>query len=300
MTWPSSRCSRPSRACAGWRSCSTTCGGWPVRPVGVLGFGLRRVPAGRVTVLAAARQASPEIEALIPDPGVLMAIGPLTRTHIADPVQVRTDVSLSPQRVAALYRPSGGNPFLALELARSSSSGYRGLEQFPVPARHLQVIGSRLSVLPSAARWAVLAAALSSRPTTALLTSVAGPEGLGRCRVGGCPARFGHVGRARPTTPCRGRPAICGVAAERAMHLTLASASDDPLDRARHLALGRVGQDARGGEELEAVAGLAADRAAIAVATELCRDALERTPADAVADRVRRAVAAARWVPPVR
>ncbi|HET8595067.1 MAG TPA: LuxR family transcriptional regulator [Intrasporangium sp.] len=269
---------------------------WLDRPTRrVLGFALHRRTPGRVAVLAAARRMSRPTEELVPEPALLIEIGPLTQTEIADLVERRTGLVLSPRRAEALCRLSGGNPFLALELTRERSSAVRGLEQFPVPERHLQVLGPRLSALPATARRAVLAAALSSRPTTAVLTNVAGSEGVaaaesaGVLHVSGAFVEIDH--------PLLGAAArhLAGAMAQREMHLALAAASHDPIDRARHLALGTVGEDAPLADELEAAAGLAADRAAIGVAAELCRDALDHTPVDAVQDRARRAVAAARW-----
>jgi DNA-binding CsgD family transcriptional regulator len=198
--------------------------------------------------------------------------------------------------VATLHRLCGGNPFLALELTRSSSSGHRGLEQFPVPERHLQVLGPRLSAMPGGARRAVLAAALAARPTTALLTTVAGAEGLADAESAGVLHVFGDsVEFDHPLLAAAARNEA-GPVGVRELHSALASASADPLERARHLALGTLGEDPGLADELEAAAQLAADRAAIGVAAELARYSLERTPADAVAGRVRRAVAAARWL----
>lgn len=261
----------------------------------VLGFVLRRLHPGRVTVVAASREVGPVTDELMPVDPLLIEVGPLTQPEIADLVELHTGHVLSPQRVQELSRLSGGNPFLALELARAGSSTVHGLEQFPVPQRHLQVLGPRLAALSSDARRAVLGAALASRATTELLARVAGAVGLASAEsarvlhVVGSSIEFDH-----PLLAAAARH-DAGVVAEREMHLALASASDDVLERARHLALGTVGEDGALANELEAAAGLAADRAAIALAAQLSRSSLERTPADSLTDRVRRAVAAARW-----
>ncbi len=269
---------------------------WLDRPTHrTLEFALRRLPAGAVAVVAAAREVGPQIEALMPEPPVVIEIGPLSKREIADLVELRTGLVLSPQRVADLHLLSGGNPFLALELARGRSSTVRGLEQLAVPERHLQVLGPRLAAMSSDARRAVLAAALSSRPTPALLIDVAGAAGLANAesasvlRVTGDGVEFDH-----PLLAAAARHEA-GVVTQREMHLALAFASDDQLERSRHLALGTVGEDARLADELEAAAAVAADRAAVGIAADLARYSLERTPLSAVADRVRRAVAA-RWL----
>lgn len=260
-----------------------------------LAFALRRLTPGRVAVVAAARELGPVTEALIPEASVHIELGPLTQPEIADLVELHTGDVLSPHRAADLYRSSDGNPFLALELVRGRSSAVRGLEQYPVPERHLRVLGPRLSGLPLAARRAVLAAALLSRPTTAVVSSVAGAIGLaGAESAGVLHVVGGSVAFDHPLLAAAARHEA-DAHMQREMQLALASASDDPLERARHRALGTVGEDARLADELEAAARLAADRAAIGVAAELSRHSLEHTPSSATADRVRRAVAAARW-----
>jgi DNA-binding CsgD family transcriptional regulator len=69
---------------------------------------------------------------------------------------------------------------------------------------------------------------------------------------------------------------------------------DDPLDRARHLALSRAAPDAGIASALDDAAVLAADRGASALAAELAEQALRLTPEEAPDDRRRRALAAAR------
>lgn len=269
---------------------------WLDRPTRrALGFAVRRLHPGRVVVAAATREAGRDVEKLIPEPSALIEIGPLAQAEIADLVELRTGAALSPQQAADLYRLSAGNPFLALELAHGRSAAVRGLERFPVPERQLQVLRPRLSALSPDGRRAVLVAALASRATTTLLADLAGAAGLadaasaGVLHVAGDSVEFGH-----PLFAAAARHEADTVD-QRDIHLALASAADDPLERARHLALGTVSHDAGLAGELEAAAGMAADRAAITLAGELSRHALEHTPTDAAADRVRRAVAAGRW-----
>ena len=78
------------------------------------------------------------------------------------------------------------------------------------------------------------------------------------------------------------------------MHERLAEVVDDPLLRARHLALSRDAPDAEVACVLDDAAKLAADRGASAVAAELAEQALRLTPPDARVERHRRALAAAR------
>ena len=74
----------------------------------------------------------------------------------------------------------------------------------------------------------------------------------------------------------------------------IAAIVEDPLVRARHLALSKDPPDAEVADVLEDAARLAADRGASAVAAELAEHALRLTPPDESDERHRRALAAAR------
>jgi DNA-binding CsgD family transcriptional regulator len=78
------------------------------------------------------------------------------------------------------------------------------------------------------------------------------------------------------------------------VHARIAELVDDPLVRARHLALSKESPDADVAEALDDAARTAADRGASAVAAELAEHALRLTPPDQRAERHRRALAAAR------
>jgi DNA-binding CsgD family transcriptional regulator len=79
------------------------------------------------------------------------------------------------------------------------------------------------------------------------------------------------------------------------MHLELASLSDDPVERAYHLALGTTEVNSSLAAEVEAAATLAAERTALVTAAGLARDALRLTPSEALEDRVHRAVMSGSW-----
>src|SRR5262249_11121301 len=80
----------------------------------------------------------------------------------------------------------------------------------------------------------------------------------------------------------------------RSVHRRIAQIVEDPLLRARHLALSRDAPDAPTAAVLEDAAALAAERGASAVAAELAEHAVRLTPPAADAERRRRALAAAR------
>jgi DNA-binding CsgD family transcriptional regulator/tetratricopeptide (TPR) repeat protein len=263
---------------------------------GVLGFAIRRLSGQRLAVVAAVRGADhSSVASLLPEPRAVVAVGPMTESEIAHVVALRLGRMPTPGRVATLHRLSGGNPYLAVELARAATALPAGVEDLPVPQRYRPVLAARLRGLSPAARRTMLAAALLSRPTARTLHKIGGPAGLaeaeaaGVVRHAGALIEFDHPLLA---TTCREE---ADPAAIRAMHAELSSFVGDAIQRGRHLALSVAGTDERAATEVEEAAGDAAGRAAIATAAELARHALALTPEVAVDDRVRRATSAARW-----
>ena len=86
-----------------------------------------------------------------------------------------------------------------------------------------------------------------------------------------------------------------GSAKVRLMHGELGALGDEGSERARHRALTASDPDELLAAELEAAAHDAANRAAPSTAGELAAHAVRLTTADALEDRVRRAVEAAEW-----
>src|SRR5439155_13839776 len=80
----------------------------------------------------------------------------------------------------------------------------------------------------------------------------------------------------------------------RSVHTPIADLVDDPVVRARHLALSQAEPDAEVAALLDDAATLAAGRGASAVAAELAEHALQLTRPDAREERHRRALVAAR------
>src|SRR5262249_10798615 len=79
----------------------------------------------------------------------------------------------------------------------------------------------------------------------------------------------------------------------RRVHARIAEIVDDPLLRARHLALSSGLPDAEVARVIDDAARLAADRGASALAAELAEHSLRLTPSDARDERRRRALTAA-------
>jgi DNA-binding CsgD family transcriptional regulator len=264
---------------------------------GVLGFAIRRLAGRQLAVVAAVRGTDgTSVEWLLPEPRAIVTVGPMTEAEIAHVVALRTGRMPTPGRAARLHRLSGGNPYLAVEVARAASDLPSGVEDLPVPQRYRPVLAARLSGLSSAARRTVLAAALLSRPTPQTLTRIGGQDGLPDAEAASVLKRTGKLVEFD-------HPLLAAVSREeaepatiRSMHAELASVVRDAVECARHLALSTPSADGQVAAEVEAAADIAAGRAAIATAAELARHAFTLTPDAALEDRVRRAVSAARWL----
>ena len=263
---------------------------------GVLDFVVRRLAGRRLAVVAAVRGAGDsDVASLLPEPRAVVPVGPLTEPEIAQVVELGMGRMPTPGRAATLHRLSGGNPFLAVELARAAATVRSDVGDLPVPQRYRPVLAARLASLSPAARRSVLAAALLARPTRRALAKVGGPDGLAEVEAAGVVRQVGEqIEFDHPllASACREEADPITV---RAMHAELCSLAGDAVQRARHLALSISGVDELVAAEVEAAAREAAGRAAIATAAELARHALVLTPEAALEDRVRRAVSAARW-----
>lgn len=195
------------------------------------------------------------------------------------------------QRVTAV---SGGNPLLAIELARAlAETGARPGpgDPLPVPAETADLLASRIRKLPAAARESMLASALLSSPTVELVERALGPSagrsleharGADLVEIRGEVVRFAHplVGAALATS--------VPPAKRRAMHRRLAEVAPSPEEGARHLALGSDGPDEVVAARLDEAAELAGRRGAPQDASELLELAWKLTPVDDVATARRR------------
>ena len=266
-----------------------------------LSFAARRLPP-RVGLLLTRRgdpdelpplgleRALPEdrLERLVPRPLSLAALHHLIHDRVGS----------APPRpaLARLAEASGGNPFLALEIAGAlvpDWSTLAGGGPLPVP-RNLEAIArERVRGLSAGARLASLAAAALSRPTRALIIRAVAPDGeaadnfleaeeAGVLVVEGDRVRFTHPLLAS---------AIYGTATSerrRRMHERLAEVVSDPEERARHLALSTTSPDEAVAAELERAATQAATRGAQQAASELFASACRLTPEDRSQERARR------------
>ncbi len=268
---------------------------------GALAFAARRLPA-RVGLLLTRRgdpgelppigleRALPEgrLERLVPRPLSLAALHHLIGDRVGP----------APPRpaLARLAEASGGNPFLALEIARSLGPDWSALAgggPLPVPQDLAAIARERVQALSPGARLASLVAAALSRPTRAQVLRGVAPgnhpdddlleaEEAGVLLVEGDRVRFTHPLLAA---------AIYGSATperRRRLHEGLAEVVSDPEERARHLALSTTEPDEQVAGQLEEAAAQAAKRGAQQAASELYAGACRLTPTERSEARVRR------------
>ena len=268
-----------------------------------LAFALRRLRAHSVLLLLARRlddgAGTPGIEASVDaDTIERLRVGPLSIGAMHLLLQRRLGRPFARPTLLRLHEASGGNPFYALELARGvASAGATGdpIAPFPVPEALERLVEARLAGLGSATRKALLLTAAHGRPSPALLGAAGmSPKALE-------PALAAQVvelsdGLVRFTHPLLASVLYHGASRQdrRQAHRYLAASVDDPVDRARHLALSSETPDEEVAAALEEAATLPRGRGAIIAAAELAEYAVRLTPPDALEDRHRRTIAAAR------
>jgi DNA-binding CsgD family transcriptional regulator len=264
----------------------------------VLAFALRRVEADSVLVLLARRLgegAGPtELEQALEEERVRrLGVGPLSVGALHRLLHDRLDRPFARQTLLRIHERSGGNPFFALELARVLDADVDPLQPLPVPESLEELVRERLAALPEATREALALASAFGTPSTSLLERagiVNGALGAGVdanvIEVDGETVRFTH-------------PLLSSVLyhdlgeRRRSVHGLIAEIAQEPLLRARHLALSRDRPDDEVARILDAASRVAAYRGAPAVASELAEQALRLTPSKRRDERRRRAIAAA-------
>jgi DNA-binding CsgD family transcriptional regulator len=217
-----------------------------------------------------------------------LEVGPLSLGALHRLLSDRLGRPFARQTLLGIHERSGGNPFFALEIARTAGDG------LPVPKTLEELVRARLAGLPAPTLHALAIAAAIGSPTKVLLERAGvAPEVL-------TPAFDAHVieqadGEIRFAHPLLASVLYGDLGSERrAVHERIAAVARDPLLHARHLALSREVADADVADALQHAVDVATDRGATAFAAELAEQALRLTPRDAREERQRRALTAAR------
>ncbi|HEX6518650.1 MAG TPA: AAA family ATPase [Streptosporangiaceae bacterium] len=280
---------------------------WLDRPSArVLEFALRRVADLPVGVLASERVERDVRLPLAFDQAVTedrlsrVELGPLSVEDLHQLLTMRLGRSFTRRMVARIRDATGGNPFFAIEVARSlPEDAPSSVAVLPMPDRLLRHVEARILGLPRGARRVLLAAAGLPAPTAEMVRAATGStpaesrravehaESRGIIELDGPLLRFTHplfAAAAYATAPAAER---------RRMHRQLAVLTDEIEERARHLALSADSADARLAAVLDAAAEHARARGAPESAAEFAEWARAWTPAERTLEIRRRTIRAA-------
>lgn len=221
---------------------------------------------------------------LCPKPVLTVKVPPMSAAELAALLADRFGRYWPRSQVVRIHRVSGGNPFFAVELARSAvESG--ALEDggppggaLPIPQSLSVLIQKRVGALPRATRETLLMASAASRPSVELLRRAGGAD-LAEAERQGIVDVDGD-GQIRFTHPLLS--AVIYAEAEavdrKAVHASLAQAVRDPVERALHMAKLTSGRDRRIAGTLEDAAAVARRRGGLSTAAHLGELAADHTP----------------------
>lgn len=242
----------------------------------VVAFAARRF-SGPVGLLATVRTGHGDDVAWLalekPDAIRRMTLSPLAIGALHRVITARLGRSFSRHAMLRIHEASGGNPFYAIELARTIPEGETGVEM-TLPTTLTGLMASKIGVLDENLRGILLAAACLAKPTVEAVSQATAQD------VDVCVDRLlvaeqrGIVvidrNRVRFTHPLL-TAAVYTMATpmqRRDMHRRLATVVDHPELRARHLALAATHGDEETLTALDAAAELANRRGAPAAAAE--------------------------------
>lgn len=264
----------------------------------VLQFAVRRLTRGPIKLLAATRErALLEVQRELSEEIVRVEPGPLSVRALHRIVVSRLGESLARPTLHKIHQISGGNPFYAIEVARSiveRPTRVRVGDPVPVPATIDSLIRARLDQLEPPVTELLELAALLAEPTSEALASAT------RQKLHSIEALLDRAvatdvieitdGRIRFTHPLLGAAVGSAIPPHRRkqLHARLAAIATEPEERARHLAAASELPSTHVADSLEQAGKLAALRGAPSAAAELLELAADRTPAEESAPRWRR------------
>ena len=267
----------------------------------VLAYAMRRLGGARVGVVVTVRADTvdpplPSVAADFPGPVERLHVGPLDMNAIDALVRREIGLSLRRPALAWVHAESGGNPFVALEVARAMQrAGVQpGLEGLAIPIATSDLVRQRLDALPASTRRPLAALAALGRPPVELLEAAVPGAGdaLEAARLGGVVELDANRIRFAHPLLAAGAYAFLDEPERRALHARLAETVIEPEQRARHLALSTDIASEAVAAELDRAAVHARSRGGSDAAAELALQGARRTPADNSAGVQRRIVAA--------
>jgi DNA-binding NarL/FixJ family response regulator len=265
-----------------------------------LSFAVRRLPP-QISLLLTRRsdRAAPLplgiTEALPPSSIERIDVTPLTVAALHHLMRTNLGAALSRPMLLRIASASGGNPFYALEIARTLERGepdIRGDGSLGISDRLHELVSARVAAVSERSREVLLAVATLSRPSQELLADVFGSRrleaSLAEARAASVIATDGDA--IEFTHPLLGSAVYRSASHEqrRRMHQRLADVVADLEERARHLANAASSPDEATAKEIERAAELAARRGGQDAAADLFGAAARLTPAEAPRDASRR------------
>jgi DNA-binding NarL/FixJ family response regulator len=244
-------------------------------------FAVRRITGGPFGLLVARRTpvaAGPELGSAPELPFwrkhvALQGVSAAALFHI---VKRELGESMSRPTLTRVTEASGGNPYFAIELARSAALDGGGAA-LRIPQSLSTLTSERLSRLSAAARRAATAVAATSRPTPQLLAALGMTDGLDEAvraevlRIASDRIAFSHPLLASAALD------LLDASELRELHRRLADSVDDAEATARHSALAIDRTDEDVAVALDRASRSAELRGAPTTAVELSKLALDRT-----------------------
>jgi DNA-binding CsgD family transcriptional regulator len=251
-----------------------------------LQFALRRIEAEQIALLLSQRMGKATtplgLDRAFPEGRIdRIHVGPLSVGAVQQVIHARLGVGLPRPLLRRVHETAGGNPFFALELARSLQA--RGPHDLGTPLElpdSLQrLVAERLAELPAETRAALeLAAALGEPRVDVVEAAGADADDL----AGAVDAHVIEIDRERIhfTHPLLASVLYANIDSvrRREIHERLSAASPGGEERARHLALASTRPDAAVAAELHEAARGALGRGAPGASAELLEHALRLTP----------------------
>jgi DNA-binding CsgD family transcriptional regulator len=246
----------------------------------VLSFAFRRLGGHRIGVVIGRRLIGPDDRPTSPlvepsDESSTLVVDRLSLAALYRIIEERLGIRLSRRQLDQIERLSAGNPFYALEIARTIRETPPG-GALRLPAHAADALRDVLDRLPSETRLALVRAAAHRAPTGAEVSL----DALDAAERAGIVA-IDDAGRVRFTHPTWSLTAYesAPAADRRAAHRALAEIATEPEERARHRALGSDGPDLETADILDEASRRAESRGAAQAATEMAELAFTLTPA---------------------
>jgi len=251
-----------------------------------LAYAFRRLDGHPVRLVASLRldpalPASDLLGAIPPELTTRVRVGPLSAGALHRAIRIQLGRTLPRPVLLRVHQLSGGNPFYALELARSLPDEPR--RGFALPPTLERVTHGRLERLAAPVRRILEPAALLANPTATVLERLGeDPKQVGEYLDSAVQAGVIEIeaDRVRFTHPllAEGMAAMIGPRRRHRLHLRLAELVSDPEERARHLALATDLPNGEVARALDEAAAHSRARGAPDAAAELAELARELTP----------------------